>query len=702
MGLESGVGYDAATASQLDDSSLNGGSRSEAQPSSSNPPIRKIEPKRRSPSRAEHAVSSKERFREFTLSLMKTLSPAGLKKLRYRNYIQQMSRRVGIKRRPVHWTDIVKLLEDLQQQTRVPEAKQKVIHIPEETVALLAGACDMEENVWYVSVHNGCQVRVLDPAESEGPYRKVVLMGSERAIELAEESILRAQERQAKGDPLVELGKPPVPIIPSVAALQRRNLPVPLVRGVWNEHMLVERHLMLEPLAANDIPEPAVLSVKAFAEYVEDLVNSNIPRHLQKQLYGAAETTQRTMIRDILVRLFQKESNQQFISSSAVNMALSYLCRHEFLDSARLVFSKSESVVTAETFNILLRHAAKRQDLHAFQYILFSMSMFNVRPNGKTWIALLECIVSPSVKAKILQSMLDQGYLDDVNILRAAVQLTVTDMFSAHLSSGGSVGEFIELMNAKYGSRWLSTPSMNLMLSVAVRSKNFSAMEHIVQYCNHHRLAVGSSTLNQILYFFRKDIYKALWFMFRYTDRARYPFDADTYERLFLTAFKNRSYNICRVLWRYACMNGAVSWKMRRAVTLSLTGNTLSRKRNPIDDLWRVSAGKVIVGLELHQAGIPLPPAIAELVPRAFHDNPVAYLVGYKPSDKGRTKQLAVASALVRRDVEEGPRFAPSEPLELMLEAASVLDLEWKNTPRPTHWMIQNAIHVPVEKKSLL
>lgn len=693
---------DAAPASRLDNGFIDRDTRSHLSPEDRSSGCWKMEPRRRSPSRVEHAMSSKERFREFTLSIMKTLSPRAFRKLRYRGHIRQTSRHVGNKRRPVHWTDIVELLENMQQQTWVSEAKRKVIHIPEETVALLAGACDMVENIWYMSVHNGCQVRVLDAMESEGPYRKVVLLGSERAIELAAESILREQDRQAKGDPLVSLRKPLVPMIPSVSAMQRKNLPVPLIRGVWNEYWLTERDLMLEPLAVNDIPEPAVFSVKGFVEYVEDLVNSNVPRHLQKQLYSDGETTHRTRVRDVLVRLFRKETNQQFISSIAVNMALSYLCRHEFLDSARQVFTKGEAVVTVETFNILLRHAAKRQDLHAFQYILFSMSAFDIRPNGKTWIALLECVVSPAVKAKILQSMEDRGYLEDANIVRAAVQLTIEHMFSAHLNDGRNAGEFIESMNAKYGSNWLSTPTINIMLSVAVRNKNFWALEKIVEYCNQHQLAVDSSTFNLILQFFRKDIYRALWFIFRYTDRLRYPFDADAYERLFLTAFKNRSYNICRVLWRYACMEGAVSYKMRRAVTSSLTGNTLDKKRNPIEDLWRLSAGKVIVGLELHQSEVPFPQDIRELVPKGFQDNPIAYLVGYKASDRGRNKQLAVASALLNRDIEEGPRYKPSEPLEYMLEAASVLDTEWKNTPRPTHWMIQNAIHVPIKKRPLV
>jgi hypothetical protein len=48
--------------------------------------------------------------------------------------------------------------------------KHRVIHIPEETVTLLSGAVDMEENIWHMFILNGCRIRVLDATESGSPF----------------------------------------------------------------------------------------------------------------------------------------------------------------------------------------------------------------------------------------------------------------------------------------------------------------------------------------------------------------------------------------------------------------------------------------------------------------------------------------------------------------------------------------------------
>lgn len=144
-------------------------------------------------------------------------------------------------------------------------------------------------------------------------------------------------------------------------------------------------------------------------------------------------------------------------------------------------------------------------------------------------------------------------------------------------------------------------------------------------------------------------------------------------------------------------MQGATSRKMRQIVRTSLTGHIPGSRKNPIFDTWRKNVGKVVVGIEYYQAHVKPPSDLQTMVPPTYAHNPVLYLLGSEPLDKN---QQAVAKALINRDVEEGKRLRPVEPLELMLDAALVLDREWRKVSKswPTIEILKNAIHVPVEK----
>ncbi|KAL1854225.1 hypothetical protein Plec18170_004989 [Paecilomyces lecythidis] len=642
--------------------------------------------------------------RHILVNLAKRLSPTERKKLRYGRHVSKYAKERVQSRKPVHWTDLVKRLDDLEQDTRVwsKHVRHKVLHLPEETVALMAGMLGMEENIWYVPIRNGCRIRVLDPAESEGLHRKVIITGTKRVIELVESGILKAQIRQERGDPLVEVQKSPVPIVPSVEAMQRRGLTAPLIRGVWARvhESTRQKQNTLEPLGPEQVPRPSMFTIKKFAEYVEDIVTSAHAHHSQKDPSDSAGVQHQQKVDKILVDLFYDETNQKFVSTGALNIALDYLCRHEFLSSARRILGKSEAVASADTYNILLQSAANRQDLNVFHYILQSMARLHVQPNDKTWIAFLQCIVSPNIKAKVIHYMESKGILQRSETLRGALQLTVHDSLLFHLDSGGDIAEFIEMLNQHYGKKWQSALIINQMLRQLLVKKNVSAMLQLADICETQRLPVDSMTLKLMVTFFSNDIQKALWFIFRYTNPHRHRIDSRTLEKLFLIAFKDKSLNVCRVIWRYACTKGAVSHKMKDAVVRTTLRNRLKENGNLINNTWELNSGKVIIGLELGQGdGISPPDGIMSLVPSGFEDNPAASLVGHRVTLAARKRQRDLALALVRRDIEAGPMYHLAEPLPYLLEAAAVLDDQWKSTPRPLSWFLQNALHVPIEKR---
>lgn len=660
-----------------------------ADSSSNSIPIRRLRASRRKPSTStllRRRLVPNLKFQEKALLLVRRLSGRDLMKFRYRQHVLRWRRATGKQLPPAHWVDIMALLESMAQETYVwpKSTKHKVIHVPEETVALLSGSTDMQENIWFMSIRNGCRIQVLDAAESEGPHRKVVLSGTDLVIELVEKEIRRVQERQARGE--FKLKEPVVPIVPSVTALQQKGLPVPTIRGVWSGTDAQPGSFSF------DLPSPKTLSVSKFAGYVKALVNSHPPRDQQPKY------EHRHKVRDAIERLFSREANLKFVSTSALNTALDYLCRNEFLRSARIILSRNEVVASAETYNILLRSAAKRQDQFFFRYILASMSRFHVRPNAQTWLAYIQCLISPTPKAQAMQRMMDLGYLEDRRTLEDVIQANVGHMLSEHLDSGKDVHSFIRFIEEEYSRGILSTVLLNLMLDTVVTRKDLDAMKQLVDCFKQRQISINNATLNHVIRYFR-DIDKAMSFLFQHVKLPRYPFDESNFETLFLRAFNYGGYNTCRVLWRYACMEGATSSKMRQIIRASLMGPVSESRESSRLDAWRQSVGKVVVGLEHHQADIKPSPVLQNMVPPRYADNPVVYLLGSEPLGERRK---AIAKALVNRDVEVGKQLDPVEPLELMLDAALVLDREWrKNEARPLSTMdvLKYAIHIPVQKR---
>lgn len=593
------------------------------------------------------------------------------------------------------------LLEKIESDPRTgvrKAAKHKEIYIPEETVALLAGVTDtgMKDNVWYVHVRNGCRVHILPPREGDGVHRKAILSGSERVMELVEDQINRAHKMQISGDPLVEVSKPPIPIFASTLSMRQQDIPVPLVRGVWS---LDQRTRMtLDDVLAS---HPSVTSVKEFAEFIEDLTLARGPPSNQKDQTRRAVPHRELVARQILA-LFRQSSSHKFISTAALNRALIYLCDHEFLSTARAVFSMAEPVATVDTYNILLKSAARRQDKREFRRFLRSMSRAHIRPNPQTWLALLEAVVTPSAKASLLNQMVHKGYMNEISTIRSALQLTIEDSLFVHLESGQSIDSFVALMARTYGADWFSPSLLAQMFAVIARLKHYTAMESLLKICSEHRLALDSDSLIQIMLLFRASVFSAVHYTIQFLNRPMFRLSREAYERLFLIAFKARRYNVCRVLWRYACMDRAVTYKMKQTVLSSLTRNVSAKKdANDIGNIWRVGAGKVIVGIDLHRERYTIQESLVNELPPEFRQNPLLFLTsGFKAEGPDRDLQHRLANLLVKRDIHLGATaFKPRYSLSMMLESAAILDREWAGKPWPLTWVMQNAIKVSIKRR---
>lgn len=627
------------------------------------------------------------------------MSSRDRRKSRYGRYVEERPARDQFARSEGSWNDIRDLLQEVQgaDHGKKRGIHHKEINIPEETVALLSGMTDtaMQENIWYVPIHNGCRVQVLSPREGDGVHRKAILSGTERVLELVEDHINRAHEQQTSGDPLVDFPKPPVPIFASTVSMQLKNIPVPVIRGVWS----FGRGSPI-PLEQVEASRSSLHTVKDFAEYIEDLTCARVLTPHEKTHKPRFQHHQ--LVAWHIKEAFRKDLNYQLLSTAALNRALSFLCHNELLSTARYVCFKAVQVATTDTYNMLLEATARRQDKRAFRRLLHSMSRAHIRPNSRTWLTLLSALITPSEKASLVNYMMQNGHMTDISTIRGALQHTIENSLLVHLESGESIDSFFTLMLESHGADWFSPSLLAQMFETIARLKDYRAMDRLVHICIENYLMIDSDSLTSIVRMFRADVFSAVHYTILLLNRPGFQLSSETYERLFLTAFKACRYNICRVLWRYACMDESVTYDMRQAVFLTLSRNrSIKQDTNDMLNIWRVNAGKVIVGIDLHLERYRLSESIIKDLPSEFRQNPFSYLSsGFKPLGAERDLQLKLAAHLVWRDIEHGAqRYRPLYPLGLMLDAAAVMDREWAGKPRPLTWMLQNALKVSVKRQ---
>ncbi|KAL4979323.1 hypothetical protein BDW66DRAFT_128203 [Aspergillus desertorum] len=572
-----------------------------------------------------------------------------------------------------------------------PDVQSREIFIPDETVAFFAGVLEkfsQSENIWFMRLHGGCRVHILPNNENSGPDRKVVISGSPRAVEVTINRIMMVKKRQERGDPLVDIQKPPLPIFPSRLALGKNVRAVASmnpVRGVWG--YVSRPGADLDNLTAS---WPSLSTVRQFAEHVEQLTKS--------QPAPAHRTPHRQRVAMALRDLFFHADKEHLVSTTALNTAVSYLLKQHYRDYVRGILNRAGHVATTETFNIILKSVARNQNIVSFRTVVVVMRRLRIAPDVRTWLAFLDSLVSPLKKAHLVTLLEQKGYLQDRFIIRSVLQIMVKDLFKAHLRDGRTVREFFYKTIMVAGSNWFPPSLIKQMFTVTVQLRNVHAMQQLLKVCKENQLQLPSSVAYEIIHLFPQDTFSAVHYVLQCLDSPEAELDKETYEQLFVNAFQNKHLNICRVLWRYACMNESTTKPMRSTMNFLLTQNKASNRFSEEDQRWWTSAGKIIAGVCLHLPKYPLKDDLLRVIPPQFHDSPLSAFVNSGTVEgKERARQRTAAKAIVRHDYQIGAWYRPKYSVTHMLEAALALDKEWGNVPRPTNWFLQNALDIPIE-----
>ncbi|CAG8068336.1 unnamed protein product [Penicillium salamii] len=622
-------------------------------------------------------------------------------KMRARQYMQKQYANKGKKYVAKAWKDTQDVLYDIERKVKRKNQSppnQKEIFVSEEVLQRFAGVNEytLRENIWYMLVNNGCRVQVLPVSENQGVLRRVVLSGTERAQELVQQRFARTKSVQESGDPLDKKRKLQFPICTTPTAFHKSGSKPPLFRGIWATDPTDEPRTFDEIMEAHT----EIRTVKDLTEHIEDVTTAKLPPHSQKK-HPESRIKQSYRIAKHIMITFEK--NQKHLSAAALHLALKFLLAHMHLVDAQTLASRSVSVATRDTYHIMMKHAADTQDIIDFRNLVRAMGRANISPNAETRLILLGALTEPTEKAQLIAHMVQQGDMSDLSVTRSALQQTIQNSLLVHMNSGKPLDSYLDLLLNTHGANWFSPPLMGQMFEVLSRLKKHDAIAQLCEFCIDRRIQLDDVSLIGIILAHRSNVFTAIHLILPFLeqqaslDQDATP-SANLLGNLFLTSFQGRHYNICRVLWQYACLSDRTTYKMKQCVLVGLSTNVSDKKFEP-RRIWDTDSGKVIIGYDFHHGASTLDSSIMNDIPEARRDNLLLFITENIPAGIERHSQVRLANALVQRDMKLHKRYKPEHPLRIMLDAAAHMDSEWHDVPHPLEWKMNNAINIPLAEK---
>ena len=374
-----------------------------------------------------------------------------------------------------------------------------------------------------------------------------------------------------------------------------------------------------------------------FSAHVNDLTKP-APRLTHRKLYGAqspkSTISHPTRVSKELVALFTNKNYLPHITSAALDDALGFFTRYSRFEAVRkvIVFLEDQQFeFTPANFDTLLRAAAKEEDVPSFLYDVRHMLRLGLRPNATSWISFhaLMCRRFPLDANVVIERMREKGLLANFDVVKALAENHVRLELSARLALGGSLEDFIEEMEPRFGDRkiWLTPRAATKMAHVLLEQGRTHDAVRLVRDVEalaqkEGRRGMTTATLNTFLTSALRagdmEMAVALLRLFcppghmTRSDRADNPEspigrfadesfairpDAITYRLLFSVAWKKQYYNVCRVLWRAACLSGHASWQLQRRIKESLLNYAPFTVTSARPKLWNSWAGKFCVGV---------------------------------------------------------------------------------------------------------
>ncbi|WPH01464.1 Hypothetical protein R9X50_00431000 [Acrodontium crateriforme] len=493
------------------------------------------------------------------------------------------------------------------------------------------------------------------------------------------------------------------------------------IRTVWSAAALAD-----VPVKEIISHRPTKWSVNELALYVEALTApvSRIVRRSQQGLKSQDPNDHRQLVTEELHSLFvQSPEVAPFITEPAVNKALGFFILNNSWAHLRVIFNAVEHninyQVTASNYNVMLGAAADTGDFFNFQLLSRRMLERGLQPTWRTWVHFYKLAsVKPVIgsPAKILRRMRAHGILANTSAYRESAQIAVaTEFRTLFFKHNVSLDKIFQIYDERWRVRpglgsqdgttrkarqrhWLTVSAASHMIHALLTQARTKEALNVLIKLEESGEKASTAILNDFLSAAERgrdpaSAVAALQRLDAYsTENRKLKPDRNTYEILFDLAWRAQYFNMLRVIWRYACTTGNVSYKMQRTILQSLQTYVPTRDtREKIDtifrhersslqtgylsriDWWFGLAGKFAIGVNV---GLQRKNATDELSDR---ETKIFDLVA-SPSDKADHIKRSVRSKdLLLRDMNEALSLTPTTSLAVALEQAWRADRRWRD-----------------------
>ncbi len=453
---------------------------------------------------------------------------------------------------------------------------------------------------------------------------------------------------------------------------------------------------------ARDVPRPSVWSEATLCQYVAKIADSqkaqrNIPRFPKRTYLDGSSN--KADITKIFEELFYDDVMKKFLSSEACNAALRFYYMHGMISKARALFSRMESLqlkIPPATFNLILRAAAVNRDVHNFTFLLHRMLQRGFRPDDDTWVSLLIAVDSKEVRSIVAHKMEERNVILCPGSRKAVAGLMIPSEVDFHLGNGHDPTTFVDHMNIRYGTQWLTTRAGNNLLYEMGKRECTSGLA-LLEQMKQRSFVPDEVTMNTLLRLcLQRSLYHDAIAILRAFDHHFKMSPGDkAYETLLNLAWNRRLLNCARVVWRSACIDGHVSFHTRNRVFQSLLDHKLrelppsdkadSRDAQGRGQVFRKYVGYFVVGVR--------GPRTAELAK-------LGRALWVSDFDSKRSS-VTRARLQVQSDLRIAKSCRLKLPLHELLRQALELDLKWraegfwKNEDRQRR--LQDGIQVEVD-----
>lgn len=315
------------------------------------------------------------------------------------------------------------------------------------------------------------------------------------------------------------------------------------------------------------------------------------------------------VVEDLLFKVcFHDPGSRTEISWRTLHLALAYLIDQSRLKAARKFMANMEFAgfpPSVETYNLLLRSCALDQNLNAFKVYWDKMNQENIKPNDQTWLALLIAVPTFRAKQIVARVMHRKGLHIAAMFSRSESAMYIRFSLHPFFDAGGSLSQYVNMLDRLLGTKWLGGESAGLLADeLAGRGRLYEAVQVLnLVYYRHGRLP--DKTAYHLLLsrcVDHRNVDFAMWVLIQAATKwNKIPTDHLTIKILFRLAMSSKSYNLLRVVWRYAAVEGELSHAMRSVVSKSLhlkleeTSDSLEDSRGL---KWRATFGAVACGTD--------------------------------------------------------------------------------------------------------